>query len=179
MDARKLLPGLLAVAFVLTITSGSAGQAALPRFETPRAALARELEPQETGKTGLSAFAIEAVGASVGSALGFGAIYLSTKDECDVEDLGCNLENAATGIAVGTAAAALGDYIAGRLGHTNPSASGAIVGAVAGAAAGIGMWHLLTEDLDLVNKSEAATAVYVLTQGVVTALGSRIVRALK
>ena len=129
--------------------------------------------------TGASAFGAEALGASVGSALGFGLVYLAKKDECDVEDLGCNIENVIGAMALGTAGAAVGDYLAGKLFDTEPSIGGAIVGAIAGAAAGLGTWHLFTEELDIVNKGEAATATYVITQGVVTALGSRLVRALK
>ena len=178
MQSRTRVLITTAAAFTL-LTGEASSQAATRSFEPARRPPETLVVQGDARTTGVSAFGAEALGASVGSALGFGLIYLSQKDECDVEDLSCNLSNAALGIAVGTAGAAVGDYLAGKLFDTRPSVTGAVIGALAGAAAGIGTWHLFTEDLDLVNKSQAATGVYVITQGVVTALGSRIVRALK
>ena len=128
--------------------------------------------------TGTSAFLVEAAGAAAGSALGFGILYL-TASECDVEDLACTLEKLFVGIALGTAGAAAGAVIAGRSADTEPSTIGAVLGAVAGAAGGIGLWHLFTEDLDVGNHNPGAAITYIGTQAIVTALGSRIFRALK
>ena len=130
---------------------------------------------QAGNPSALSSFALEALGASVGSAAGLFLMSSMLGDECDVEDLTCNLGSAAAGIAVGTAGAALGDYLTGRLFDTQPSGVGATIGAILGAAAGLGVWHLVTEDLDLMSKSTGAVATYVVTQGVVTALGSRLI----
>lgn len=124
------------------------------------------------------AFLIEAAGGSIGSLLGFGVIYL-VADDCDVEDTACLLESAFTAVAVGTVGSAVGSVLLGRAADTDPSLAGASLGALAGAAAGIGMWHLLTEELNVVQKSEVGVLVYAVTQGVVTALGSRVVRALR
>lgn len=141
------------------------------------ALLAPALHAQDT-RTGAAAFLVEAAGGTAGSLAGFGVGY-ALADRCDSEDLVCNLENAGTALLAGTVLAALGTYVAGRLGDTEPSALGAGLGAVAGAAAGIGVWHLLTEELNVVTSDAGAVASYVVTQGIVTALGSRLVRALR
>ena len=127
---------------------------------------------------GGASFAIEAAGGIGGSLLGFGLVYLLGND-CDVEDLGCNLETAFGAMALGTAVSAGGAYLAGRLADTQPSGVGAVLGSVAGAAAGVGLWHLFTEELDLVNNDKAAVLSYSVAQGIVTALGSRIGRAIR
>jgi hypothetical protein len=129
-------------------------------------------------RTGTSAFLVEAAGAAAGSALGFGILYL-TASECDGEDLACTLEKVFIGIALGTAGAAAGAVIAGRSADTEPSTIGAVLGAVAGAAGGIGLWRLFTEKLDVGNHTAGAAITYIGTQAIVTALGSRIFRALK
>lgn len=148
------------------------------RPEPPSYSLASQLAQPSGSRTPVQAFAIEAAGGIAGSLLGFGIVYLGEED-CSVEDLGCHLENAFLGIVLGTIGSATGAYVAGRTFDTRPSGAGATLGAVAGAAAGIGTWHLFTEELDLVNRTEAAVAVYVITQGVFAALGSRLVRALQ
>ena len=108
-------------------------------------------------RTGAGAFLVEAAGGTAGSLAGFGVGY-ALADRCDSEDLVCNLENAGTALLAGTVLAAVGTYIAGRLGDTEPSALGAGLRAVAGAAAGIGAWHLLTEELDVVTSDAGAVA---------------------
>jgi len=165
MVARQLLLGLALCALP---NAGLAQRSLLP---APHQAI-----PQ-TPATGGRAFLIESAGGTAGSALGFGLIYLLGRD-CDVEDLGCNLQNAFGAVAVGTAASAAGAYLAGRLGNTRPSGWGATVGSIAGAGGAIGLWHLLTEELDVVNDQGAVVVTYALTQGLMTALGSRIGRAI-
>ena len=129
--------------------------------------------PAGAQETGARAFAIEAAGATAGSLLGFGVVYLA-RDSCGVEDLGCTIKRAGLGIGLSTVGAAAGNHIAGRLGETNPSGWGAVLGAVVGAAAGVGAWHLFTEELDVANNPAAAIAVYAVTQGLITAAGSRL-----
>jgi hypothetical protein len=123
-------------------------------------------------------FALEAAGGIAGSMLGFGVIYLSN-DRCGVEDLGCTLESVFTGIVIGTVASAGGAYFAGKAGNTDPSLLGASLGAIAGVGAGIGLWALFTEQLDVGNKEIAAALTFTVTQGLVTALGSRLLRGLR
>ena len=164
------------ILFLLILASDAVAQRAPSRFQNAQLTLETRALPGAPSSGG--AFLIETVGGAAGSLLGFGLLYLIGND-CDVEDLGCNLEHAFGGIALSTATAAGGAYLAGRLADTQPSGVGAVLGSVAGAAAGIGMWHLFTEELDLVNNDLAAALSYSVTQGVVTALGSRIGRALR
>lgn len=128
--------------------------------------------------SGGQSFALEAAGGIAGSMLGFGVIYLSN-DRCGVEDLGCTLEAVFTGMVLGTVASAGGAYLAGKAGDTDPSLLGASLGAIAGAGAGVGLWALFTEQLDVGNKELAAAVTYTVTQGLVTALGSRLLRSLR
>ena len=51
---------------------------------------------------------------------------------------------------------------------------GAIVGAIAGAAAGIGITHLLSEEADLTRSEIVLAFSYSISQGFVTGIGSRI-----
>jgi hypothetical protein len=175
LAVRVALGALAAAVFVLP--GRVSAQRVLPRFEYPDFSLGLQATQHSGSRTPAQAFAIEAAGGIAGSLLGFGLVLLG-EDDCGVEDLGCHLENAFFGIALGTLGSAAGTYLAGRAFDTRPSGAGATLGAVVGAAAGIGTWHLFTEELDLVNRTEAAVAVYAATQGVMAALGSRLVRAL-
>lgn len=105
-------------------------------------------------------------------------MYLWAED-CAVEDLGCNLENVFSAIAVGTLGSAVGADVLGSAARTRPSRIGVVLGSVVGAAAGVGLWHLLTEELNAINNTGAAMASFAIAQGTVTALGSRVVRALQ
>lgn len=149
---------------------------ALVHAQQRRAAFAPNAAAAQS--SGAGAFLAQAAGATAGSLLGFGLIY-AAGESCDVEDLSCALQKAGIGILTSTAGSVIGDRIAGKLADAEPSTVGAIVGAAAGAAAGVGMWHLFTEELDLVNKTPAAIFIYSATQGILTAAGSRIGRALK
>ena len=120
------------------------------------------------------AFVVESLGATLGSLAGFGLVYYLS-DPCDTEDdVVCPLEKAGTAIAAATLGAAVGGYGAGKWQDTSPSLLGASLGAVGGAAAGIGVWHLLREELNVINSDLGAIASYSITQGLVTALGSRL-----
>jgi hypothetical protein len=167
-------------AFVLgsLLTFGSALPCAAQRTQSRFVSAQPASFERQDERTGGSAFLIEAAGGIAGSLAGFALVY-STSGSCESEDLVCNLQHAGAAIAAGTVGAAGGTYIAGRLAHTQPSAVGAFLGAVVGAAAGIGVWHLATEELDVVKSDAGAIITYGVTQGVVAALGSRIGRALR
>jgi hypothetical protein len=130
------------------------------------------------GRPAVQAFAIEAAGGIVGSTLGFSTAYLAERD-CDAEDLSCILRTASLAVVASTAGAALGTWATGRAFDTQPSGIGATVGAIAGAAAGVGMYHLLTEELNVVGGRVPVMLSYTVTQGVVAALGSRVARSLR
>jgi hypothetical protein len=125
-----------------------------------------------------AAFAYEALGGALGSLAGFGIGYALFADDCEAEDLSCELQGAGFTIAISAATAAAGSHIAGRAFDTDPSLPGAVVGSVIGAVAGIGAWHLVTEDLDIVSDIVPAALTYSVVHGVFTALGSRLARRL-
>lgn len=128
-------------------------------------------------RSGVEAFAIEAAGGAVGAAAGFGAAMLFTdRDGCG-DDLTCVLDKVAFVGVLATVGSAAGTYFTGRAFDTEPNALGAVLGAVVGAAAAIGVDHLLTEELNT-NASEGTRfGAFALTQGIVTAPGSRLAAA--
>lgn len=132
---------------------------------------------QAQQKTGAGAFAVEAAGGIAGSLIGFGIGVAIAEDDCG-DDVVCDLSAAATAVALGTALSAAGTYVAGKLADTKPSGLGSILGSIAGAAAGVGMWHLVSEELSMASGQGAAMVTFSVTQGTVTALGSRLFRAL-
>ena len=143
----------------------------------PRLSLDAQREPRSGG----AAFTIEAVGGVVGSLVGVGAGVFVTRavDECDSEDLACNLKQTATTGAVSVVGATAGAYLVGRSTNTEPSFAGSLLGAVAGAAAGVGVVHLLNEESNLANNNATLVVAYSVTQGIVAAIGSRIVAAIR
>ena len=166
---------LVFAAILLAATQPGTAQRAPARFA---------LEPVPTSsvvvqsaRSGGSAFLIEAAGGIAGSLAGFALVY-SAADDCEPEDLACDLGHAGAAVGVSTAAAAGGVFLAGRLGKTDPSGVGAALGALVGAVAGLGMAHLVTEELNVVNSDAGAIITYSVTQGIVAALGSRIARGL-
>lgn len=137
------------------------------------------LEAQRDPRSGASAFTVEALGGTVGSLAGVGAGLLLTRavNECESEDLVCNLRRAATTGVASVVGATVGTYVAGRAANTEPSVVGSLLGAVAGAAAGVGVVHLLTEETNVARNNATLVVAFSLTQGVVTAIGSRLVSA--
>jgi hypothetical protein len=120
------------------------------------------------------ALPIELAGGVVGSAVGFGAVVLlSERRQCG-DDLSCILGNAAAAVAAGTMGAAVGTYLAGRAADTRPSFIGGATGAVVGAVAAIGLDHLVTEELRIGLSRGGHVALFALTQGTLSAVGSRI-----
>ena len=162
---------------LLVAPVAGAAQMASASFNERMGFAAAAAPGQARGSKGRS-FAIEAAGGTLGSLLGFGAVYVAG-NECEGEDLVCNLRSAFTAVVLGTVGSATGAYLAGRAFDTEPSALGATLGAVAGAAGAIGVVHLLTEELNAINGRGVELASYVVTQGLITALGSRIVRSLQ
>ena len=138
---------------------------------------AAPLQAQEK-RGNLAAFLIEAAGASAGSLAGF-TITAAALDDCGVDDLACDIGHVALATGVATAGAAGGAIVIGKWADTNPSTGGAIVGALVGAAAGIGMWHFVKEEVNVGTSDTGSRVVYAVTQGLVTALGSRLFRSLR
>ena len=128
-------------------------------------------------RSDLASFFIEAAGASAGSLAGF-ATTAAVLDDCGVDDLACDIGHVTLATGVATAGAVGGAIVIGKWAGTEPSTTGALVGALAGAAAGIGMWHFVNEEVNVATSDTGSRVIYAVTQGLVTALGSRLVRGL-
>ena len=131
-------------------------------------------------RAGAAAWGIEAVGGTLGSLAGFGAGILLAEDQDCEDDLQCELTQAGVAVGLATMGATLGNWAIGRAADTGPSFAGAAVGSLVGAAAGIGVVKLLDEMDSSSSPSQGAIVVgFSVTQGVLTALGSRIGAALR
>ena len=136
---------------------------------------ATSADAQRETRLGVSAFAIEAAGGTVGSLAGVAVGLAAARiDSCDSEDLACILSGLSVGGLGGVVGATLGTVVAGRRFDTRPSTAGAIVGSLVGVAAGLGVVHLITEEASTRLGRVGGVLVFSTTQGLVTALGSRI-----
>ena len=132
-------------------------------------------QAQRQTRSGVSGFAIEAAGGTVGSLAGVAlGLAVARVDSCDSEDLACILSGLSVGGLGGVIGATLGTVIVGRRFETRPSTAGAIVGSLVGVAAGIGIVHLITEEASTRLGRVGSVLVFSTSQGLVTALGSRI-----
>jgi hypothetical protein len=146
---------------------------------SPTTALAQRTSPAAV--TGASAFAAEALGGTVGSALGIAVgLAIAKPDDCPPEDdVACPLQRLSITGLVGIAGATLGTAVAGRWARSDPSIVGAFLGAAAGAAVGIGLEHLITEEMGQSLGNAGAIVLFSVTQGILAAAGSRIGAALR
>jgi hypothetical protein len=131
------------------------------------------------GVGGARAFATEAVGGTIGSAIGI-AVGLAVAKPADCpseDDVACTLQRLGITGVIGVAGATIGTHVAGRLAGTSPSLLGAFLGAAAGAAAGVGLEHLITEELNQQLGNAGTLLLFSVTQGLLAAAGSRLVRA--
>jgi hypothetical protein len=129
--------------------------------------------------THLGAQELEAAGAVGGSLVGVGlGILIAQPDDCG-EDLSCTLNDVALVGLSSAVGAAGGDYLVGRLADTDPDLLGAALGAVLGAAAGAGLLKLLEEAGTGANEGAVAVISFSVTQGLLTAAGSRILTAIR
>jgi hypothetical protein len=130
-------------------------------------------------RSGGAAFGIEAAGGTLGSGVGVGlGLLISDPADCDAEDVACILEGLGVTGLVAAAAAPVGSVLLGRANDTEPSLLGAAIGSVAGIAVGLGVIKLLDEGGATLN-GLGAGVVFTVSHGVVTALGSRLVAALR
>lgn len=130
-------------------------------------------------RAGAGAFAIEALGGTAGSAAGIGlGIVTFRPGSCDGEDVACILEKLGSIGLLTAITSPLGTWAAGRAANTEPDFVGALVGGVAGTLAGAGAIRLLDEAGSPV-EGAGAVLVYCATQGIFSALGSRLRRAVR
>ena len=141
---------------------------------------AASADAQRETKSGVSAFAIEAAGGTIGSLAGVAlGLAVAKVDSCDSEDLSCILSGISVGGLGGVIGATLGTVVVGRSAGTRPSAVGAFVGSLIGVAAGVGVVHLITEEASTRLGRVGSVLVFSTSQGLVTALGSRIGASLR
>ncbi|MDQ3950741.1 MAG: hypothetical protein M3282_10385 [Gemmatimonadota bacterium] len=146
---------------------------------SPTAVLAQRATPAAV--TGARAFAAEALGGTIGSALGLAlGLALTNPGACPAEDdVVCPLQRVSLTGVIGIAGAAIGTTLAGNWAGTKPSLVGALLGAAAGTAVGIGLEHLITEEMSR-SLGEAGTVIlFSVAQGVFAAAGSRIVALMR
>ena len=125
---------------------------------------------------GARAFSVEALGGTVGSALGItiGLAVAKPTDCPSDDDVACTLQKLGITGIIGVVGATIGTAVAGRWAATDPSLIGAFVGAAAGAAVGIGLEHLVTEEMDRSLGDVGTVVLFSVTQGILAAAGSRL-----
>lgn len=104
---------------------------------------------------GSGAFVLEALGGSVGALAGIAIVGLSST--CGHEDLGCVIRRVGAGGVAG--------------------AVGAALGAVVGTGVGLGVHYLFNRDSDRNLGDGVVVPIFVISQGTLSALGSRILGA--
>jgi hypothetical protein len=119
-----------------------------------------------------NSFLIEAVGGSVGSLVGIGLVGLVS--HCDVEDLGCIITSVGAGGLVGAICATAGATIAARQTGSNRSVAGAAIGSIVGTGVGLGVHYLLNSGSDRNLGDAIVIPIFVVSQGTLAALGSRL-----
>jgi hypothetical protein len=138
---------------------------------------AAPLTAQERGLA--AAFAIESIGGAAGSAAGLGiGLLVAWPGACPTDAIDCILERLGVAVLVSVAGAPLGAWGAGRIAHSEPSLAGAVIGSLAGVAAGLGALKLIDEASAGGAEGAPAVIAFSVTHGVVTAIGSRIARAI-
>ena len=118
-------------------------------------------------------FMLEALAGTVGSLAGIGIVGLTSK--CDVEDLGCTILTVGAGGALGIVGATAGTSLMARRTGARRSLVGAALGATVGTGIGLGIHYLLNQSSDRNLGDQIVIPIFVLSQGTVSALGSRLV----
>lgn len=129
-----------------------------------------------TAVTGARAFAAEALGGAIGSAIGLAVgLAVARPDDCPSDDdVVCPLRRLGVTGVIGVAGATVGTVVAGRLAGSEPSLLGAFIGAAAGAAASVGLEHLITEEMSRQIGNAGTVVLFSVTQGILAAAGSRL-----
>jgi hypothetical protein len=124
-------------------------------------------------------FALQAVGGTLGSIAGV-ALGLAVTDDCTGDDdIVCAFKSASVTGALGAIGATAGVAIAGRSARQKPSIVGAFLGAAVGTVAGIGIHHLLKEEMNQNVGETGAFVIFTISQGVFAAAGARVISVLR
>jgi len=124
------------------------------------------------GAEARGSFALEALGGSVGSLLGIGIVALSSR--CGVDDLACVITSIGAGGALGIVGATAGTVVTARLTDSPRSVLGAALGAIAGTGVGLGVHYMLNRNSDRNLGDKVVVPIFVISQGVLAAAGSRL-----
>jgi len=116
-------------------------------------------------------FIVEALGGSIGSLVGIGAVALTS---CGGDDLGCSIIKVGAGGAAGALGATLGTTLAAHYTGSRRSVVGAALGAVAGTGLGLGVHYAFNRNSDRNLGDAVVVPIFVLSQGTFAAIGSRM-----
>jgi hypothetical protein len=160
------IPVLILIA-AMTLAGEAAGQAVDPRLAPPRLE-SRAAAPMPNSSGSL---VVEALGGSVGSLLGVGAIALTS---CHGDDLGCSIIRVGAGGVAGAVGATIGTTLAARYTNSRRSVVGAALGAVVGTGVGLGVHYAFNRNSDRNLGDAVVVPIFVLSQGTFAAIGSRM-----
>jgi hypothetical protein len=119
-------------------------------------------------------FALQVLGGTLGSLAGVG-IGLAITDDCTgQDDVVCALKSLSVAGALGMIGATAGVTIAGQAASERPSIIGGLVGAGVGTAIGVGLHHLITEELNQRLGDAGTLALFTISQGTFAAAGARV-----
>jgi len=162
---------------VLIIVAGAvttlAAQSAAQTFDFTRSTrrpASPTISSSPTPNTGGS-FVVEALGGSIGSLAGIGAVALT---RCVGDDLGCSIIRIGAGGVAGAAGATLGTTLAANYTKSRRSVVGAALGAVVGTGVGLGVHYAFNRNSDRNLDNALIVPLFVLSQGTFAAIGSRL-----
>jgi hypothetical protein len=138
-------------------------------FDFSRAA-SRRMAGAPTPNTS-RAFVVEALGGSLGSLVGIGAIALTS---CHGDDLGCSIIRVGAGGVVGAVGATVGTTLAAHYTNSRRSVIGAALGAIVGTGVGLGVHYAFNRNSDRNLGDAVVVPIFVLSQGTFAAIGSRM-----
>lgn len=168
----------VAVVLVCTLAGPSAALAQGADEVSPARALLSEQVAQQASTNRAPVFITEWAGGTLGSLAGLGlGLAIFRPDNCG-DDLSCMFEGFGAMWLTSSLGAGAGVHIGGRLGNTSPSLTGAVIGGVVGAVAGAVISAVMDEFSTGAGEGVSGIATFTITQGLVSALGSRIGRAI-
>jgi hypothetical protein len=135
---------------------------------------------QDAQRSSGTGFVMEWLGGTAGSAASFGlgiALANCDDDPDDFINIDCAVNAALVTLLISIPASVVGTYFLGQAVDSQPSAGGAFIGSIVGMVGGILVANAL--DSDSSDNDVALVLGYAATQGLFTAIGSRIGAALR
>lgn len=129
-------------------------------------------EGAEFEANGPGSLAVEALAGSLGSAIGMGIVALTA--DCGFDDLGCEILSIGAGGIAGIVGATIGTTIAARQTGSSRSVLGAALGATVGTGVGLGIHYIFNRGTNRNLGMPVVVPIFVISQGTVAALGSRL-----